>query len=135
MARVAPPVSRDDRPLARSAAFVTRPVAVSALLAPSPRVGIRSGVDVGGSSARLALVLAAICLATLLALAYVTQTLGTRAYQYEADTLKHEQLGLLQTLQSQGGPIANAASQRVIEAWAAKNQLSALGTKLTIKAR
>ena len=89
----------------------------------------------GGSSGRIALVMAAICLATLLALAYLTQTLGTRADQYETDTLLHQQNGLNQILQSQAGPIANAASQRVIEAWVAQHELSARGTKLSIKAR
>jgi hypothetical protein len=110
-------------------------VAFNALASPSARLASRTVAEVRGSSGRVALVLAAIAVATLLALAYLTQTLGTRADQYETDSLLHQQVGLLQELQSQGGTIANAGSQKVVEEWVARNQLSDRGTKLSIKAR
>ena len=110
-------------------------MSVSILVAPSARLASRTVAEVRGSSRRVALLLLGIVLATLLGLAYLTQTLEARSAQYETDSLVGQQATWLQELQSQGSTITNARSQKVVEDWATRNQLSSRGTRLSIRAR
>src|SRR3972149_805429 len=79
---------------------------------PRPRRRVRVGARRGTS--RVGLTLAAILVVFLLALFYLTQTLGVAALNYDIDTLIAERSALEQQLQSVEGDIARWGAEPAI---------------------
>jgi hypothetical protein len=83
----------------------------------------------------ISLTLAAIVIAFLLSLVYLTQTLQTAVTRHQIDNLLAERTALQQEQQSQLGAVAQSASEEVVINWAAQHGLDRLGGKVRIPAR
>ena len=86
-------------------------------------------------TSRVGLTLAAILVVFLLALFYLTQTLGVAALNYDIDTLIAERSAIEQQLQSVEGDIARWGAEPAIVKGAQQAGLDRLGDGVRIPAR
>ncbi len=75
----------------------------------------------------IGLALAAILIAFVLSLVYLTQTLQSGVTRHQIDTLLIDRTALQQEQQSQLGTVAHGASEQVVTNWAGLNHLVRLG--------
>jgi hypothetical protein len=131
--------------ISASAQVAARPIRVPARVA--ARAGTHAvravattpwaGVDIHLRS-RLrpsAAILAAVIVATMLGLVYVTQVLAAQNARYSVDRLLDERHALMRTLGSQEAKIVNLGSEGEVVAWALDQGLDRLSGTLRVKAR
>jgi hypothetical protein len=83
----------------------------------------------------IGITLAAILIAFLLSLVYLTQTLQSAVTRHQIDTVLIDRTALEQEQQSQIGAVAQSDSEAVIIHWGDRQGLTRLGTKVRVPAR
>ena len=112
----------------------TPPLPVGARPVAQRRVGADPGTRAARRVRPVAFVLAAILVAFLLGLVYLTQTLQAGVTNYQIDNLLIERQQLQQELQSEQGAARSGARAQVIQ-WAQQHGLTRLGGKIRVPAR
>jgi hypothetical protein len=114
-------------------------IRTSALPIGSRSVGARRSVRIPARAHRglrsIGLALAAILIAFVLSLVYLTQTLQSGVTRQQIDNVLIDRTTLQQELQSQLGDVSQSASEQHVRAWAGGRGLGQLGNKVRVTAR
>jgi hypothetical protein len=99
-----------------------------------PRASATAAVRATHSVRPVGLLLAGILVATMLGLAYLTQTLGTNATSSQVDQLQAESVTLQATLRNQSFQLAELTEVDLIRASAQRQGLRSLGKPTVLQA-